>query len=410
MKWENDNLSNDIAVSILQNTEKLHRLKDVNTILDRILTESRKLANADAGSIFLLQDDELKFSYVHNDTLFTKAESSVELYSSFTVPVNERSIVGYTAKTGKIIDIADAYDIPDNLPYSFEPSYDRKTGYKTTSMLSIPLKSFDNRMVGVMQLINAKNEQRQAVPFSKESLIYVPLFANNASVAIEHGVMTRELILRMVKMAELRDPSETGAHVQRVGAYSAEIYQKWASNRKLDNGHIRHNKDLIRLAAMLHDVGKVGISDTILKKPSRLTEQEFDIMKWHTVFGARLFSNNTSDLDQMSLDIALNHHEKWGGAGYPGHVSHITGENLDICVTPKKKEEIPITARITALADVFDALASKRSYKDPWPEERILSVIDEESGRHFDPEVVEAFFQIFDIIKAIQDKYNSDQV
>lgn len=410
MKWENDNLSNDIAVSILQNTEKLHRLKDVNTILDRILTESRKLANADAGSIFLLQDDELKFSYVHNDTLFTKAESSVELYSSFTVPVNERSIVGYTAKTGKIIDIADAYDIPDNLPYSFEPSYDRKTGYKTTSMLSIPLKSFDNRMVGVMQLINAKNEQRQDVPFSKESLIYVPLFANNASVAIEHGVMTRELILRMVKMAELRDPSETGAHVQRVGAYSAEIYQKWASNRKLDNGYVRHNKDLIRLAAMLHDVGKVGISDTILKKPSRLTEQEFDIMKWHTVFGARLFYNNTSDLDQMSLDIALNHHEKWGGTGYPGHISHITGENLDICAIPKKEEEIPIAARITALADVFDALASKRSYKDPWPEERILSVIDEESGKHFDPEVVEAFFQIFDIIKAIQDKYNSDQV
>jgi HD-GYP domain-containing protein (c-di-GMP phosphodiesterase class II) len=400
-----ESFSQELILSILKTTEELNSLKDVDAILDKILYEARKIANADAGSIFLLEDESLKFSYVHNDTLFPDSEGQAELYSNFAVPVSKDSIVGYAALTGESIIIDDAYNIPADLPYSFNPSYDINSGYRTTSILTLPLKTFDARLVGVMQLINAKNENELSVPFSRASRLYIPLFANNAAVAIERGIMNRELILRMMKMAELRDPAETGAHVQRVGAYAAEIYHQWATKKKVAKEEIKRYRDLLRLAAMLHDVGKVGISDTILKKPGKLTDEEFDIMKWHTVHGARLFVNNTSDLDTMSKEIALFHHEKWAGGGYPGAVKDLMSDT-PVMGEPQVGEAIPLAARITALADVFDALGSRRSYKDPWPDEKILAILEEESCRHFDPEIVEAFFEILDVIKAIRDKFS----
>ncbi len=395
---------NEMMADILGTIEEINHLNDVDAILDRILYETRRLSNADAGSIFLLEENTLKFSYVHNDTLFREDEANVELYSEFKVPADQTSIVGYSALTGDAIVIDDAYNMPDNLPYKFNPAYDKRSGYKTTSILAIPLKTIQDRLVGVIQLINSKNENGESVPFPAESQNYVPFFANNAAVAIERGLMTRELILRMMKIAELRDPSETGAHVQRVGAYSSEIYHRYALNQGVDKKEIKRARDLIRLASMLHDVGKVGISDNILKKPAKLDEAEYRTMKCHTVYGARLFVNTTSELDKMSRDIALNHHEKWDGTGYPGRIPDLMADPVDMGA-PKKGEDIPLAARITALADVFDALAAKRAYKDPWPDEKILSVIEEDAGTHFDPGVVEAFFQIFDVIKAIREKY-----
>ncbi len=404
MNRESENYQESIVLSILKTNEELNHLKDVDTILDKILFEARKLSGADAGSIFLVEGNYLNFSYVHNDTLFPEDETNVALYADFKEPINEKSIVGYVGLTGETLVIDDTYNMSDTLPYTFNPSYDLKSGYKTTSIFAIPLKTFQNRLVGVMQLINAKDEQGRITPFTHESQIYVPLFANNASVAIEQGIMNRELILRMMKMAELRDPTETGGHVQRVGAYSAEIYQKWALNQGIDRKEIKRTRDLIRLASMLHDVGKVGISDSILKKPAKLTDKEFDTMKWHTVYGARLFVHTTSNLDKMSCEIALNHHEKWMGRGYPGKIPDIFSEEM-IMGAPKKGGEIPLPARITTLADVFDALTSRRSYKDPMPDDEIMKIIEKDSGTHFDPEIVQVFFDIFDVIKAIREKF-----
>ncbi len=401
---ENDRYSTDTVLSILQTIEELNHFKDVDSILDNILFESRKLANADAGTIFLVSEENLQFSYVQNDTSFGKDESNAAIYSDFSMPINEKSIVGYVALTRKMLAINDAYGIPPETPYSFNRTFDEDSGYKTTSILTIPLKTFEDKLIGVMQLINAKDSNGRVVPFSPQNKIYVPLFANNASVAIERGIMSRELILRMIKMAELRDPFETGPHVQRVGAYSSEIYHKWALNRGIDRKKIKRYKDLLRQASMLHDVGKVGISDFILKKPGKLDEDERNIMKWHTVYGAKLFVNTTSDLDRMSAEIALNHHEKWEGGGYPGKIGNVMSDEVEMGET-KKGEEIPFAARITALADVFDALSSRRSYKEPWTDEKILSEIEKDSGAHFDPEIVEAFFQTFDVIKAIRNKF-----
>lgn len=396
--------SEEIVLAILRTTEKLNNLKDVDTILDRTLFEARALAKADAGSIFLVKNGKLRFSYVQNDTMFDEDEANAAIYADFSIPITEESIVGYVALTGQIITVDDAYNIPVELPYSFNTSYDQRTGYRTGSILTIPLKTFENKLVGVMQLINAKDGQGQTVPFSEQSKLYIPLVGNNAAVAIERGIMTRELVLRMMQMAELRDPTETAAHVQRVGAYSAEIYQRWAKNREIDKNEIKRFKDLLRLAAMLHDVGKVGISDLILKKPARLTEEEFAAMKWHTIHGAMLFANISSELDGMCKDISLNHHEKWDGSGYPGKVADQVAGNPEMG-EGKRGEEIPFAARITALADVYDALASRRPYKEPWPEEKILATIRAGSGSHFDPEVVDSFLEIFEVISAIRQKF-----
>ena len=391
------------VTAILKIIDELNTLKDVDTILDRILSESRRLSNADAGSIFLIPEDELVFSYVQNDTLFDHESGRAALYQDLKVPITHDSIVGHTALTRKPVAINDAYNLPADVPFKFNTSFDKENGYKTTSILAIPLLTMEDRMLGVMQLINAKDKDQNTIPFSKDNQVIVSLFANNASVTIERGIMNRELILRMMSMAELRDPTETGAHVQRVGAYSAEIYERWAMNRNLGSEEIKRTRDLIRLASMLHDVGKVGIPDSILKKPGKLTDEEFDEIKKHTVYGAKLFNSITSELDQMSLEIALNHHEKWDGRGYPGSVPEL--EKTCDFSKAKEGENIPVTARITALADVYDALCSRRSYKDAFEEEQVFEIIRESSGSHFDPEIVDAFFQISDVLRAIRLKF-----
>ncbi len=397
--------TSDEISSILKKIDVLNTLKDVDTILDRILTESRHLSNADAGSIFLVRDDCLVFSYVQNDSLLDREKGRAALYTNLTVPMSHKSIVGHAALTKEAVIINDAYHLPDGVPYRFNTSFDEKYGYRTTSIMTLPLLTIENRLVGVMELINARDKDRNVIPFRERSQLFVSLFANNAAVTIERGIMNRELILRMMSMAELRDPNETGAHVQRVAAYSAEIYQRWAENQGLeDNQEIKSTRDLIRLAAMLHDVGKVGIPDAILNKTGRLTDDEFEIIKKHTLYGARLFTSITSELDRMSLEIALNHHERWDGAGYPG-CSPEVDEGSGHGVLQKKGEEIPITARVTALADVYDALCSRRVYKEAWDDERAFAIIRENSGTQFDPEVVEAFFQITDVLGAIREKF-----
>lgn len=153
-------------------------------------------------------------------------------------------------------------------------------------------------------------------------------------------------------------------------------------------------------------MGKVGISDNILKKPGKLTDEEFDTIKWHTVNGARLFKNQTSELDRMSMEIALFHHEKWEGRGYPSvSVGDVWTEGVAMGSSPVNGEDIPLSARICAVADVYDALSSPRSYKDPFPDEKCLGILESDAGTHFDPEVVEIFIEIFDVIKAIKEKY-----
>jgi putative two-component system response regulator len=212
--------------------------------------------------------------------------------------------------------------------------------------------------------------------------IEVLLRINNLLESRLYGVLLEEKVLertqdlelaqletleRLALAGEFRD-DDTGLHTRRVGRTAGRIAQAL--------GLASLQVDLILRAAPLHDVGKIGIVDAILLKPGKLTQQEFDIMQQHTVIGGRMLSGSSSPWLQLAEEIALTHHERWDGTGYPSRLE---------C------EDIPISGRIVAVADVFDALAHERPYKKAWPPAEALAEIQRHSGLQFDPTVVEAF-------------------
>jgi len=293
------------------------------------------------------------------------------------------------------------------MPFSFNPAFDQLSGYRTQSILAVPLITSNNKTVGVMQIINPLNEAGELEAFTPQDQLILRYFANNAAAAIERAMMTREIILRMIKMCELRDPLETGVHANRVGAYAAEIYHQWARKQGVAGDDIKRTKDLLRIAGMLHDLGKIAISDLILKKPAGLDTEELRLMKYHTIHGARLFRNTSSELDVLSAEVALNHHERWDGQGYPGKIDDIFQDPVPLG-PGKTAEEIPLSGRIVALADVYDALVSKRVYKEAFSEDVTLDYIKTQSGKQFDPAVVDAFLDIYEVIIAIREKYREE--
>lgn len=176
------------------------------------------------------------------------------------------------------------------------------------------------------------------------------------------------VVQRLGRAAEYKD-NETGRHVIRMSLFSQII------GRRLGLGE-QHLEDLLN-AAPMHDIGKIGIPDAVLLKPGKLNEDEWKIMQSHAAIGAEIIGEDGSNLLRMARDIALCHHEKWDGSGYPQGLSGA---------------DIPLEARIVALADVFDALTSERPYKKAWPVEQATALIREQSGKHFDPQLVEVFF------------------
>jgi len=190
-----------------------------------------------------------------------------------------------------------------------------------------------------------------------------------------------DLIDRLGKAAEFRD-NETGMHVVRMGHYSYLLGEAI----QLEQSKL----DILLSASMMHDLGKIGIPDEILLKPGKLTIEEFEIMKTHTTIGAELLSKSDSQLLILAETIALSHHEKWNGSGYPKGLSGT---------------EIPLEARIVAIADVFDALTSERPYKKAWSVEDTINLIQSEKGKHFDPELVDAFIEILPKVLEIKSKF-----
>ena len=399
---------------ILEIDQKLNQIQDIELLLGQILYEARKAVNADAGSIYTVENNRLCIRSAQNDTLDkNKPENGRSNYLNITLDINDRTISGYVAGQGKMVNIKDMYNIDPSAPYSFSSRFDEATGYHTQSSISFPLITNQNEVLGVLQLLNALDKEKQKViSFRKNDEAFLGHYAAVATIALQRAKMTRAILMRMIRMASLRDPKETGAHVNRVGTFAVELYRVWAKRRSMDSTEIMRYCDNLRMAAMLHDVGKVGISDTILKKPARFTIEEFRVMQAHTIIGAELFRGKESNLDVVARNIALRHHENWDGSGYPGHVDENTWEPLARDENGKNRglrgEEIPIEARIVALCDVFDALSSVRVYKDSWSKEDVAKEIENSKGTKFDPELVEIFFEIYPIIEQIQNHYKDE--
>ncbi len=208
---------------------------------------------------------------------------------------------------------------------------------------------------------------------------------------------TRDMaIFALAKLAESRDP-ETGHHLERVQCYSRALAEQMGRNPKyaaqIDSDFIR----LIYLTSPLHDIGKVGIPDSVLLKPGRLSDEEFEIMKTHAALGAEtldaaLLRYPSAQFLQIARDIAATHHERWDGTGYPAGLSGL---------------QIPLCGRIVSLADVYDALTSKRTYKEAFSHHVARSIILEGSNSHFDPDVVDAFLQIEHEFLSIRKQFSS---
>ncbi|MGJ8645662.1 MAG: HD domain-containing phosphohydrolase [Marinomonas colpomeniae] len=191
-----------------------------------------------------------------------------------------------------------------------------------------------------------------------------------------------DLIQRLGRAAEYKD-NETGMHVQRMSRYTREL--------AIAYGFPEDYADDLMMAAPMHDIGKIGIADNILLKPGKLTAEEYEVMKTHVEIGAEILSNPRSHLIELARTMALTHHEKWDGSGYPNGLA---------------KDDIPIEGRLIAVADVFDALTSERPYKKAWSTDEAINYIFEQSGKHFDPELPPLLQKTLPKLLKIKDEFS----
>ena len=306
----------------------------------------------------------------------------------------EKSSLKKIMESREIRVITDLEEYFENNRNSKSTEYILKEGFK--SSLTMPLVKNDGKTIGFLFFSSFKKNG-----FGETEKMRAKSIAEIFSYIFEKNMLVEDLVtntaVSFVKLVEGKDP-ETGDHIDRVAFYSEIIAKKCAE--KYPEMNITHQDiEKIRKFAPLHDIGKVGIKDEILLKPGKLTEDEFEMMKKHTVIGADVIKNYQANLEkynyefmQIGYEIALYHHEKWNGKGYPEGLSG---------------NDIPLAARIVSVADVFDAISSKRVYKEAFGFENSVEMIKEMSGENFQPEIVEAFLDAIKEIRHIYETYKA---
>jgi putative two-component system response regulator len=378
-----------LAQRLIQVGIALSAERNLERLLQVIVSEAQSLTNAEGVSLYLRQNDSLYFKISQNHAI--PAGPSPDL-QALSLPLNDNahpSIAAYVVTTGETLNLADVYQLPEEAPYRFNADFDRKTGYCTTSMLTVPMRDLAGQVLGALQLVNHRpRDQALGQMFPELETSVAESLASQAAIAYKNILLEdrlrnayRDTIHRLSAAAEYRDP-ETGDHLVRMSHYS-RIIAKYM-------GLPLAYQELIFDASPMHDVGKLGIADAILLKPGKFTPEERAIMMRHAQIGADILENSEAELLQVSAVIARSHHEKYDGSGYP----------LGL-----KGEDIPLEGRIVALADVYDALSSQRVYKAAWSQEDVLDRIQQDTGSHFDPEVVAAFFAGLTEILEIQARY-----
>lgn len=304
----------------------------------------------------------------------------------------EKSSLKKIMESREIRVITDLEEYFENNRNSKSTEYILKEGFK--SSLTMPLVKNDGKTIGFLFFSSFKKNG-----FGETEKMRAKSIAEIFSYIFEKNMLVEDLVtntaISFVKLVEGKDP-ETGDHIDRMALYSEIIAKKCAE--KYPEMNITHQDiEKIRKFAPLHDIGKVGIKDEILLKPGKLSIEEFELMKKHTVIGADVIKNYQMNLEkynyefmQMGYEIALYHHEKWNGKGYPEGLSG---------------NDIPLAARIVSVADVFDAISSKRVYKEAFGFENSVEMIKEMSGENFQPEIVEAFIEAIKEIRHIYESY-----
>jgi len=364
----------DILKGLMEVGIHLSSMPDRRKMLDMILHEARSLARAEAGSLFVQRQQRLRFVAAQNDRLGKGALSKVFL--DHEIPATRESLAGFVASTGQVVNIPDTEAMSPDWPFRINRDFDHASGYHTKSILAIPLHRPDGSCVGVLQLLNRLDSGGNVVPFPSAESSGILSLASMAAVTIHNALLQEDLkaahldtIIRLSVVVEHRD-NATAQHIRRISQTAKLV----AEAMGLD----RHRVELIECAAPMHDIGKVGIPDRILHKPSTLTPEERKSVQQHTLIGADILGHPQNELIAMAHDIAISHHERWDGEGYPYGLAG---------------REIPLPGRIVCLADVFDALLSKRCYKNAYSIETVRDIIRAERGKQFDPAVVDAYFR-----------------
>ena len=367
----------------------LSSVHDLQKLLELILSEARRLTRADAGTLYLVKADKLVFKVSQCRSLTERLGEPImeRQYQSFELPISAESIAGYVALTRKLLNISDVRRIAAPSPYRYNSSWDERTGYETRSMLVMPMENRDGKIVGVLQLINALNKGK-VVPFSGSSERVASSLASQAAVAIENAALAENLqqahldtIFRLGVAAEYRD-KETANHIKRMSHFSALIARGL--------GWRAEEVESFSWSSLMHDVGKLGVPDAILQKPGPLTVEERRIMELHSVIGGNILKGSDAPVLKQARLIALTHHERFDGGGYPRGL---------------KGRKIPLEGRITILADIFDALSSRRVYKEALPENEVIRILEEGRGSFFDPEILALFLERLEEVRGIQSRY-----
>ena len=364
----------DILKGLMEVGIHLSSMPDRRKMLDMILHEARSLARAEAGSLFVQRQRRLRFVAAQNDRLGEGELSKVFLDRE--IPATSDSLAGFVASTGQVVNIPDTETMSQDWPFRINRDFDHASGYHTQSILAIPLNRPDGSCVGVLQLLNRLDSGGNVVPFPSAEGSGILSLASMAAVTIHNALLQEDLkaahldtIIRLSVVVEHRD-NATAQHIRRISRTAKLI----AETMGLD----QRSMELIECAAPMHDIGKVGIPDRILHKPSTLTPEERKSVQQHTLIGADILGHPQNELIAMAHDIAISHHERWDGQGYPYGLAG---------------REIPLPGRIVCLADVFDALLSKRCYKNAYSIETVRDIIRAERGKQFDPAVVDAYFR-----------------
>lgn len=342
---------------IFSYTAKISSATNINDILMLMADMGKEMIQADRCTIWLISEEKQE--------LYTTIAHGTE---QITIPLNT-GVVGNAISRGEAIIIEDAYK--DDRHFV---EHDLLTGYRTRSMITVPFRNHDNQIIGAYQAINKLTGNKR---FTTSDLEYLTLAASYSGKSLEAFMLRqeiidtqRDIISAMGEISELRS-RETANHVKRVAAYSYVL--------ALGIGLNEEQADLLRMASPMHDIGKIAIPDHILNKPGKLTDDEYRFMQTHTSIGHQLLVSSKRELMHTAAIVALQHHEKWDGTGYPHGL---------------RGEEIHIFGRITSVADVFDALSTERVYKTEWSIDNIKQFFYEQRGKHFDPAIVDVFFEV----------------
>ena len=362
----------DPLVALVKIGRSISALTDIKVLLKVIAEETKNAIQADRCTVFLVDKK--------NNELWSMIALGLDS-QEIRFPA-DKGLAGYVAQTGESINIKDAYN-----DKRFNPEVDKKTGYKTKTILCLPIKNNNKEIIGVFQVLN-KNKGY----FTKSDEDLLSAIGGSASIALENAQLFAEqqklykeqkelfesFIDTLATSIDARDKITAG-HSLRVKLYSVLI----AKAMKLDEKEV----SLIEKAAILHDIGKIGIMDSVLQKEGKLTPEEYAHIQEHARITHDILNKiQTSEDFKKITEMASAHHEKFNGNGYYQHL---------------KGKEIPLGGRILAVADVFDAITSKRHYRDRMPIKNAIEILVKDSGTHFDGKIVDVFMRLslYDIIQ-----------